>query len=410
VGTDWNTPAGRDIVWRLRTAKSADYLARILSGTDVSAAEKPRFMRAFDFLPASPEKNGALVQLATAGGKADEIAREALSRLKGTDLSTQPAVAAALKKALDQARGTAQFVELLRDFGAAGQSQALLDTALAITGDPAANDAIRMLMDQPDAEMVVGNALSGAKADQVITLLGTTNRGLGRLAAVISSPTQNLEVRKQAVKALARSQAGAEALLKLARAGQFPEDLKLTAAGSLALVQYATLKDDIGQFFPTPGALGGQPLPPIADLIKIKGDVAKGRAVFERAESSCITCHKIGNLGVDFAPALSEIGTKLPKEAIYEAIINPNAGVSMGFETTQLTLKDGGAGLGIVRSETADEIVLALPGGVTNRFRKSDVAKREKLATSMMPSGLNQALSQGDLVNLVEYLASLKKP
>jgi len=28
----------------------------------------------------------------------------------------------------------------------------------------------------------------------------------------------------------------------------------------------------------------------------------------------------------------------------------------------------------------------------------------------MMPSGLNQALSQQDLVDLVEYLASLKKP
>jgi putative heme-binding domain-containing protein len=52
--------------------------------------------------------------------------------------------------------------------------------------------------------------------------------------------------------------------------------------------------------------------------------------------------------------------------------------------------------------------VLALPGGATQKFRKSDVTKREKLATSLMPSGLNQALSQDDLVNLVEYLASLK--
>jgi len=143
--------------------------------------------------------------------------------------------------------------------------------------------------------------------------------------------------------------------------------------------------------------------------VKSKGDTAKGRAVFERAESSCTTCHRIGDKGVDFGPALSEIGTKLPKEAIYESIINPNAGVSMGFETWHIGLNDGNAALGLLRSETAEEVVLALPGGVTTKVPKSNIVMRVKLPTSMMPSGLNQALSKQDLVDLVEYLASLKK-
>ncbi|MEO8354168.1 MAG: dehydrogenase, partial [Chthoniobacteraceae bacterium] len=105
----------------------------------------------------------------------------------------------------------------------------------------------------------------------------------------------------------------------------------------------------------------------------------------------------------------TEIGTKLPKDQIFDAIINPNTGVTMGFETTQLMLKNGSAGVGVVRSETGEEIVLALPGGVNTTYRKRDIAQRDKLPTSMMPSGLNQALTQEDLVNLVEYLASLKK-
>jgi putative heme-binding domain-containing protein len=142
----------------------------------------------------------------------------------------------------------------------------------------------------------------------------------------------------------------------------------------------------------------------------MKGDIARGKIVTERVESSCTTCHKIGDKGVDFAPALTEIGSKLPKEALYEAIINPNSGVSMGFETTQVETKAGALAIGIVRSETNDEVVLALPGGATNKFTKREIAKREKLATSLMPSGLNQALSQQDLVDMVEYLVSLKKP
>jgi putative heme-binding domain-containing protein len=197
-------------------------------------------------------------------------------------------------------------------------------------------------------------------------------------------------------------------LIALAKENKLPADLGPVAGSSLRLVEYASLKTDIDTLFPAPASLGGKPLPAIAELVKIKGDIDKGRAVFERAESSCVTCHRVGGKGVDFAPALTEIGSKLPKDQLIEAIINPNSGLSMGFETTQLALKDGGIGLGIVRSETPEELVLALPGGASTKFDKKQIAKREKLTTSMMPSGLNQALTQDDLVNLVEYLFSLK--
>ena len=104
----------------------------------------------------------------------------------------------------------------------------------------------------------------------------------------------------------------------------------------------------------------------------------------------------------------SGIGAKLPKEAIFDSIINPNAGLSMGFETTELTLRGNNAAMGIVRSETVQEIVLALPGGALQKFSTADIQRRNKLTTSMMPSGLNQALTQKDLVDLVEYLSTQK--
>lgn len=410
VGEKWNTPAGRDIIWRMRAAKAAPYLAKIIADKTINEGEKARYVRAFDFLPAAPEKTRALVELATAGPAADGISRDALTRLKGTDLKLYPEVAAALKGALDRAKGTAQFVELVRDFGASGQGAALLDTALAIAAEPAANDALKLLFADPAADQIIDAALAAPIGTQVINFLGTTGsrRGIVRLTALLATTEQKPELRQEAVKALARTQAGAEALVKLAKNSQLPSDLTASAGSALRMVQYASLKTDIDQLFPAPAALGGKPLPPIAELTKLKGDAAKGRAVFERAESSCISCHRIGDKGFGFGPALSEIGTKLPKEAIYENIINPNAGVSMGFETTQLAMKDGTGALGIVRSETRDELVLALPGGAISNHRKRDIAKRDKFATSMMPSGLNQALTQDDLINLVEYLASLK--
>jgi putative membrane-bound dehydrogenase-like protein len=408
VGDNWNTPGGRDIIWRVRASKAPGYLAKILAGDSISANERPRFLRAFDFLPATEDKTRALVQLATLGVKADEVAREALMRLKG---NKAPEVTQALGGALSRAKGTAGFVDLVRDFGVTGQAEALLETAIAIGNDPAAVEAMKLVLNDPAWESIVTGALDGPNAAAVLNLLGASasGRGLGQLTAIIRNPQGKPELRKAAVQALARTQAGAEALLKIARENKLTDDLKPATASALRVVQYPALKADIDQYFPAPSGLGGKPLPPISELAKLKGDIAKGRAVFERVESSCVTCHRVDDKGVDFGPGLAEIGTKLPKEAIFDSIINPNTGISMGFETTQLTLKDGGIGMGIVRSETADELVLALPGGVSQKFDKKAIAKRDKLATSMMPSGLNQALTQEDLVNLVEYLSSLKK-
>jgi putative heme-binding domain-containing protein len=217
-----------------------------------------------------------------------------------------------------------------------------------------------------------------------------------------------LALRKTAARALAQSGAGVEGILKLAREGKFPEPLRLTVTTALAAVQMPKHKDEIMKLFPAPLALGGTALPPIQLLAKKKGNAEHGKALFAKEETSCITCHRVGALGVDFGPALSEIGSKLPKETLFESIIDPNAGVSMGFETTQLTLKDGNAALGIIRSETDDELVLAMPRGVQVRYQKSEIATRTKLPLSLMPSGLNQTLSADDLVDLVEYLAGLK--
>jgi putative membrane-bound dehydrogenase-like protein len=408
VGDKWNTPGGRDIVWRVRASKSPEYLAKILADESVSANEKPRFVRAFDFLPASESKDKALLQLASLGAKNIEVSREALARLKG---NKSPEIAKLLPDTLAKVKGTPAFIDLVAAFGATGQAQALLDTALAIGSDPAAVEAIKLVLEDRDSDAILGKALAGPRSADILNLIGASGskRGMTRLTGIITRTDAQPELRRAAVQSLARTQAGAEVLITAAKDRSLPEDLKPVAASALRLVQYASLTKEIDTLFPAPAALDGKALPPISELVKLKGDVAKGRAIFERAESSCIICHRVDDKGVDFGPALSEIGTKLPKEVLFDSIINPNAGLSMGFETVQLALKGGGSGMGIVRSETNDDLVLALPGGVTQKFAKNTISKRDKLATSMMPSGLSQALTLEDLVNLVEYLSTLKK-
>lgn len=66
IGEGWNTPAGRDIVWRSRSAKSVPLLVKLITAKESTAQDKDHYMRALDFIK-GPEKEQALVEIATGG-------------------------------------------------------------------------------------------------------------------------------------------------------------------------------------------------------------------------------------------------------------------------------------------------------------------------------------------------------
>ena len=153
----------------------------------------------------------------------------------------------------------------------------------------------------------------------------------------------------------------------------------------------------------------GKTLPPVADLVKMTGTADHGKQVYGML---CFICHQItgptGTTGIDFGPNLSEVGSRLTKELIYQSILEPSAVIAPGFETVTLKLEDTVA-LGIVLSENDSEIVLKAMGGAKTTYKKADIVSRTKGTTSMMPVGQQAALTTQDLVDLVEYLSSLKK-
>ena len=65
VGDNWNSPAGREIVWRSRAKVTPDLLVKLINDKSTTEPEKQRYLRAFDFLK-GPEKDSALLKLVTA--------------------------------------------------------------------------------------------------------------------------------------------------------------------------------------------------------------------------------------------------------------------------------------------------------------------------------------------------------
>ena len=112
--------------------------------------------------------------------------------------------------------------------------------------------------------------------------------------------------------------------------------------------------------------------------------------------------------GTDFGPKLSEIGTKLPKDALLDAIVEPSSGISFGYETTELVMKNGSSLRGLLSDKSQTEFSVKLPGGTVNKVKASDVKLVKKLPASMIQD-LHETMSKQDLADLLAYLSNLKK-
>jgi len=348
------------------------------------------------------------------GARADDtnrtaIALEVLSRLKGMDLDANPGVKAAVLEALDQTRGTPEFVEIVRDFKIKNQEATLLEIAIKNPAGSVGVEAMRLILNGENGELLK-QSLAGTNAIAVAEALGNSGEKeiVPLLSPLVTDVARDAALRKQAVRSLAQVQPGVVTLLRLAEENRLPADLVLAASAAVNNVRWAELRARGEQLLPLPRGRDSQPLPPIAELVKLTGDPVKGAAVFRSDAVACNKCHQVKGEGIDLGPNLSEIGTKLGRDALYGSILDPSAGISFGFEAWQITFKNGEDAYGLLASETADELAIKAVGGIVTRYKKSDIAHRVQQKLSIMPAGLQQAMSRQELVDLVEYLSSLK--
>ena len=332
---------------------------------------------------------------------------EAIKRLKDTDLEANPAIKRVVLKILESSRGQAAFVEIVRDFKLPGHEAELLDYAQANPNDSTGVEAIRLLRNDAGLKLIHA-AIDGQNATGIVTVLANaqipeTEPVLLRLAKDAKKP---LNLRTIAVNGLAKTKTGARALLT--EAERLPADISFAAGNALRSIRWKNLRTQAAKLFPPPQGLG-QALPPLAKLVAMKGDITNGEKIFFRPQSTCATCHQINGRGIDFGPKLSGIGTKLGREALLLSILDPNAGISFGYEAWLLKMQNGTEALGIITSQTNDEVTLKLPGGISITYKATDITKRTQLPTSIMLPGLQATMTPQELVDMITYLHSLKQ-
>lgn len=340
--------------------------------------------------------------------EADKRIVQAAQRLSTFSYSkASPKTQEAINRYLDATAGSSEYFALVEKYHLASQSGTLLKIATDQAGSPPSGEAVKLLL-ALGQQSALGQTLAALAPPAAAALLESianvgSQEAVGLAAAALTSPATPSEVRLRTAKALGLSAAGQKALLAAARAKTLTDDVRPTAAAALTTSTDEAIRTEAAALFP---AVAKAALPPVAELARRSGDPAKGQLVFM---SYCFTCHQVDGVGINFGPALSEIGSKLAKEALYDAILNPSAGISFGFEGFEVKTKGGDTFIGMVANDTAEALALKVPGGVIQQIAKADLLAKTPLGVSLMTPGLHTVMEQAELVDLVEYLAALKK-
>ena len=405
------TNEGKDIVWRSRADKSLPWLAKLAADSSVPWKSRLRYFRAFDFYE-SPAKSGTLIQM-MAENKSNNIQLNnmLLHVFDPKEIKKYPLATKTLNNVLKPLYGSNDYIEIVRQFRLKKENPRLLQLSLDKSGDQVGVDALKLYIEMGGLSSVRTIAV-GKDSVKIGKLLGSmgkvgTTETIDILQSYVLNHNYNSGLRTIAAENFGKSYGGEDRVMYLLKNKAIPEEyipaVVESLNGGIRTILYKTAKANY-----LPGAVKktsettGITLDALA---AIKTDVKNGKKVFL---SNCSVCHMVKTDGYDFGPKLTEIGDKLRKEGLFEAIIHPSAAVSFGYENSELIMKDGSKMSGLVASKTETDIDLKYPGGTIQKIKAGDVKSITKQKESLMPV-LYESLSKQELADLLEYLSLLKK-
>jgi putative heme-binding domain-containing protein len=404
--------ANRDIIWRARTGQAVPLLAQLATESSVDLNQRLRYFRAFDFNPDAAAKSTALIKMLDANGpNQTQIDQLVLTHLDPKHIRQSPVAMKALGKVLNSVEGKQDFVEMVAKYELKEENPRLLKLALAQSNTNLGKNAAGALIKQGGAEMIRKTIQEKDEQKAVNMLAALKGVGTKESLAILEETAFNtsapVNIRREAARSIGGSYDGEERVLELLKTNKFPEELKASAVSGVSNAWRKSVRSEAASYLGNAEAAAtGKKVPALNELLAMNGNANNGMLVFQK---NCTVCHQVKDKGMDFGPKLSEIGSKFPKEAQYINILHPDAGISFGYEGYVIKMKDGSTNAGIIASQTETDIDLKLPGGASTKLKRKDVASMKQMENSMMPSGLENAMTTQELVDLVEYLMTLKK-
>lgn len=194
-------------------------------------------------------------------------------------------------------------------------------------------------------------------------------------------------------------------LLNQLEARKLPVELIFELSDALDSSGSADLKK---RFATLQAAAGKDSLKAIYAGALMGGDAAKGSRIFwSNSSAQCVRCHAIDDYGGNVGPKLNGIATRLSREQLLEALIDPSARIAPGYGLVTLELNDKRKLNGILQEEKPQGYVMKIGDRPDTLVRKADVRVRTNAPSSMPPMHL--LLNKKEIRDVVAFLASLKE-
>jgi putative heme-binding domain-containing protein len=276
---------------------------------------------------------------------------------------------------------------------------------LAALGGKSSIQALEKLIDEP-----------GSKVRRRLALIALarldTKTATGRAAAVLSQLRNESEA-AGIFEAFLQRKGGAAVLAASLRDQKLPADI--ARIGLRAVRSTGRPDEGLSEILTKAGNLtfGARLVSPkemeamVADVARL-GDPARGEAVFRRKDQVCLKCHAIGGTGGQVGPDLSSIGASAPVDYLIDSLLQPNKAVKENYHSLLVTTTKGQQYTGIKLRETKTELVLRDAEDKEIAVPVKDIEERTQ-GGSLMPDGLSDTLTRGELLDLVRFLSELGK-
>jgi putative membrane-bound dehydrogenase-like protein len=394
----------QQIVWRSRGSASLPYLLNILADGQ-SIESKLAYFRALDFVE-SNEKTDRLIELIQ-GKFAKNLSAQLLTlrHLQANYFFEHPEKKSILLPLVHQTKDL-EYLELVQKYKLYEEKEKVLSFIL---NRNLGNKASQVLYDIGAGDFLQTSFLKSSNDQKKSIIEGI--KGIGNQQSVsllfdaIVNNSNSSDIQREAAKSIGNAYPAEESVLKMLKEKKIPEKYIPSVVESLSRAWRKSIRIEANSY------LGQQSIsktnhPSLNELVKLKGNPEKG---IEQFVNLCSMCHQINDKGIDFGPKLSEIGSKLSREGMYIALLHPNAGIGFGYEGFDITMKNGDSFQGIIVSKNETDIALKLPGGTLQRIKTSGIKSIKQMEDSMMPTGLADGIKTQELVDLTEYLLTLKK-
>lgn len=296
--------------------------------------------------------------------------------------------------------------------GSAGKSKELLALAEAIFKQPSSKPlvleaAVPLMLYLPanSREAALKNTLSQNPSPEVSRASLTVLRkiGLEKLAPMLYEilPSTGPSLKQEIITLLTSNPKTVKTLFEKMVAKEVPSSL----VDAETRWRYLVSKDPeilalAQQLFKKPSDNREKVIEQYRDVADKTGDAAKGKLVFQQ---NCMVCHSFQGEGIAVGPDISDVKAK-DKIALLNDILDPNRMIEARWMGYQVNTTDGRILVGIVQSESGGNVVLTMPGGITESIPVAQIASQKSLDMSLMPVGLEGNITPENMADLLSFL------